>query len=93
MRDHRQRNDDADDLEQMCSVRYAGGDETRAARRLAVTMAASVSRAAGAMADLLATCEAVGDDQEIMVCATDRREQHALADLHRDVVMLALEAE
>src|SRR3982751_2618049 len=43
--------------------------------------------------DLLAAAETVSDDQRVLRGLANARQQHTLADAHRDVVMLALEAE
>ena len=49
--------------------------------------------AVGQSRDLLATTEPVGDDERIALCLTDSRQESALADCHRNVIMPRLEAE
>ena len=43
--------------------------------------------------DLLAAAEAVGDDERVGVSRANGRKQRALADLHRDVVVVGLVTE
>src|SRR5207253_5226558 len=47
----------------------------------------------GGLLGLLAATESVGDDQRVAFCFANARKQHALADPHRNVVMLRLKAE
>jgi hypothetical protein len=48
---------------------------------------------AGAVQDLLAAREAVRDEERRLGLGAYSGEQRVLADLHRDIVVLALEAE
>src|SRR6185369_18063481 len=46
-----------------------------------------------ALLDLLPAAEAVGDDERVARRRAHRRQQHPLADAHRDLVVVAIEAE
>src|SRR4051812_312333 len=72
-----------------CHDRAWGSSSRRSAENLGEVQRAT----AGSVGDLLAAREAVGDERRAQLRVADRWEEAALADAHRQVELLGLEAE